>query len=192
MTVMLVVIGTNCTCSCKSNRPRRPSRISGNSDYKDSRNTFHLLFLSFFTFLFKSTLKLILWLGYQFQQHWVIFISRGNRILSRESAYHHLSCEFELRSWQHILQTTLCDKVCQWLAVGRWLSPGTPVSSTNKTDHPEVINFNNIGWFLSVEEIGFYPEKPTNLSEVHHIKFYYWVIHSNGRECMIAYVDIHM
>ena len=30
--------------------------------------------------------------------------------------------------------TTLCDKVCQWLASGRWFSPGAPVSSTNKTD----------------------------------------------------------
>jgi len=30
--------------------------------------------------------------------------------------------------------TTLYDKVCQWLATGRWFSPGTPVSSTNKTD----------------------------------------------------------
>ena len=30
--------------------------------------------------------------------------------------------------------TTLCDKVCQWLATGRWFSPGTSVSSTNKTD----------------------------------------------------------
>jgi hypothetical protein len=29
--------------------------------------------------------------------------------------------------------TTLCDKVCQWLATGRWFYPGTPVSSTNKT-----------------------------------------------------------
>ena len=29
---------------------------------------------------------------------------------------------------------TLCDKVCQWLATGLWFSPGTPVSSTNKTD----------------------------------------------------------
>jgi hypothetical protein len=28
-----------------------------------------------------------------------------------------------------VLDTTLCDKVCQWF------SPGTPVSSTNKTDH---------------------------------------------------------
>jgi hypothetical protein len=27
-----------------------------------------------------------------------------------------------------------CDKVCQWLATGRWFSPGTPVSSSNKTD----------------------------------------------------------
>jgi hypothetical protein len=30
--------------------------------------------------------------------------------------------------------TTLCDKVCQWLATGGWFSPGPPVSSTNKTD----------------------------------------------------------
>ena len=29
--------------------------------------------------------------------------------------------------------TTLCDKVCQWLATGQWFSPGPPVSSTNKT-----------------------------------------------------------
>jgi len=30
--------------------------------------------------------------------------------------------------------TGFCDKVCQWLAAGQWFSPGTPVSSTNKTD----------------------------------------------------------
>ena len=29
---------------------------------------------------------------------------------------------------------TLCDKVCQWLATGRYFSPDTPLSSTNKTD----------------------------------------------------------
>ena len=34
--------------------------------------------------------------------------------------------------------TTLCDKVCQWLATGRWFSPGPPVSSTNKTDHHDI------------------------------------------------------
>jgi len=34
--------------------------------------------------------------------------------------------------------TTLCDKVCQWLAAGRWFSPGIPVSSTNKTDRHDI------------------------------------------------------
>ena len=38
-------------------------------------------------------------------------------------------------SWRDVLDTTLCDKVCQWLAAGRWFSPSTPVSPTNKTDH---------------------------------------------------------
>ena len=36
---------------------------------------------------------------------------------------------------QGVLNTTLCDKVCQWLATGWWFSMGTLVnSSTNKTD----------------------------------------------------------
>jgi hypothetical protein len=34
--------------------------------------------------------------------------------------------------------TTLCHKVCQWLAIGRWISPGSPVSSTNKTDRHDI------------------------------------------------------
>ena len=34
--------------------------------------------------------------------------------------------------------TTLCDKVCQWLATGRWFSPGPPVYSTNKTDRHDI------------------------------------------------------
>ena len=33
-----------------------------------------------------------------------------------------------------VLYTTLCDKVCQWLATGQWFFSGTPVSSINKTD----------------------------------------------------------
>ena len=32
-----------------------------------------------------------------------------------------------------VIDRTLCDKVCQWLAAGWWLSPGTLVSSTYKT-----------------------------------------------------------
>jgi len=42
--------------------------------------------------------------------------------------------EFESRSWRCVLDTTICDEVCQWFATCRWFSPGTPVSSTNKTD----------------------------------------------------------
>ena len=34
--------------------------------------------------------------------------------------------------------TTLCDKICQGLAAGRWFSLGPPVSSTNKTDHHDI------------------------------------------------------
>ena len=37
-----------------------------------------------------------------------------------------------------VLDTTLCDKVCQWLAAGWWFSPGTPVSSTKKTDRHDI------------------------------------------------------
>jgi len=37
-----------------------------------------------------------------------------------------------------VLDTTLCDKVCQWLVAGGWFSPGTPVSCTNKTNHHDI------------------------------------------------------
>jgi hypothetical protein len=49
-------------------------------------------------------------------------------------------CISQLKLWVRALlmarltDTTLCDKVCQWLAAGRWLSPVTQLSSTNKTD----------------------------------------------------------
>jgi hypothetical protein len=50
------------------------------------------------------------------------------------SAYHHW-CEFKSRSGRGVLDTTLCDKVYQWLATGQWFSQGPPVSSTNKNYH---------------------------------------------------------
>ena len=50
--------------------------------------------------------------------------------------------EFTTHQYQNIFKidlilqsdATLCDKVCQSLATGRWFSPDTLVSSTNKTD----------------------------------------------------------
>jgi hypothetical protein len=39
---------------------------------------------------------------------------------------------------RNLLDTTLCDKVCQWLATVGLFSPSTPVSSTNKTDRHDI------------------------------------------------------
>jgi hypothetical protein len=36
-----------------------------------------------------------------------------------------------------VLDTTLCDKVCQLLATGRWFSTGSPLFSNNKTFNGE-------------------------------------------------------
>jgi hypothetical protein len=67
--------------------------------------------------------------------------------------YHHYSCEFASRSWRGVLDTTLCDQVCQWLATGWWFSPGTSLSSTNKPTYSHDITeillkmcFNEMKW----------------------------------------------
>ena len=43
-----------------------------------------------------------------------------------------------LQSWRGILITTFLEKVCMWLVECWWFSPGTPVFSTNKTDHHDI------------------------------------------------------
>ena len=56
-------------------------------------------------------------------------------------------------------------KVCQWFVTGQWFSSGTPVSSTNKTDHHDItkilkvalntINLNQtIIYLFSVNNVG--------------------------------------
>ena len=37
-----------------------------------------------------------------------------------------------------VLDATLCNKLCQLPATGRWFSPGTPSSFTNKTDRHDI------------------------------------------------------
>ena len=54
------------------------------------------------------------------------------------SAYHHWSCEFESRSDEMYSIQHYVIKVWQWLAKGRWSFPGTPVSSSNKTDRHNI------------------------------------------------------
>jgi hypothetical protein len=54
------------------------------------------------------------------------------------SDYHQQSYEFEPCSWRGVLETTLGDKVCQWLPTSRRFSPGAPVSSANNTDRHDI------------------------------------------------------
>jgi hypothetical protein len=46
---------------------------------------------------------------------------------NRFNVYRHFNMKH--CSWQGVLDTTLCDKICQCLATGRWFSLCTPVSS---------------------------------------------------------------
>jgi len=74
----------------------------------------------------------------------------------------HFSCELEPCSRWGVLNATLCDKVCQSLATCQWFSPGTLVSSTNKTDCHDITEIllkvalntisQNLTLFSSVED----------------------------------------
>jgi hypothetical protein len=69
------------------------------------------------------------------QRQWCIILHENIVVIVNK----HVHVGSSLMLWVRILFrarcTTLCDKVCQWLAVGRWFSP---VSSTNKTDHHNI------------------------------------------------------
>ena len=55
--------------------------------------------------------------------------------------------------------TTLCDKVCQWLATGRWFSPSPLVFSTNKAD---LYDITEILFKMALNTI-----KQTNIKHMH-------------------------
>jgi hypothetical protein len=81
------------------------------------------------------------------QDHF-LFVTLGLSLSWSNSSwiYNYLcnQCPSSLTFWVRILlrsdvlDTTLCDKVCQWLATGPWFSLGTSVSSTNKTDFHDI------------------------------------------------------
>ena len=60
-----------------------------------------------------------------------------------------------IETQQGVLDITLCDKVCKLLklAAGRWFSPGTPISSNNKTDHHEITETSFLRCLLASYEI---------------------------------------
>jgi hypothetical protein len=101
----------------------------------------------------------------------------GFRTTCAISAYHHWSCVLEPRSWRDVLDTTLCDKVCQWLATGRWFSPGTLFSSTNKTDRHDIteivlkVALNTINQAVCTN-VHWFNNYSFNLSTVTDIKLY--------------------
>ena len=82
----------------------------------------------------------------------VVVVIGGNWI------YNYLcnQCLSPLKLWvrlslrRGVLDTTLSDKVCQWLAAGRWFSPGTPVFLTSKTDHHDITEILNTTTLTSV------------------------------------------
>jgi hypothetical protein len=49
--------------------------------------------------------------------------------------------------------TTLCNKICKWLAAGLRFSPGHPVSSTNKTDRNDITEI--LFWLKSLAYLEF-------------------------------------
>ena len=66
------------------------------------------------------------------------------------------------RSWQGVLNTALCDKVCQWLVAGQWFSQGTPVSSTIKIDH------HDSSWFVyDIDDL-------LKKIKFHDLNIFYW------------------
>ena len=52
--------------------------------------------------------------------------------------YNQCILPIKLRVQINLTHTTLCNKVCQLLATDRYLSPGTPFSSTNKIDSHDI------------------------------------------------------
>ena len=74
-----------------------------------------------------------------------IYIHRGRRdsmVVGFTTTYaisaYHLKLWVRIPLRQGVLDTTLFDKVCKWLATGWWFSPGTLISSINKADRHNI------------------------------------------------------
>jgi hypothetical protein len=77
--------------------------------------------------------------------HWRRNCLRAIQVPTRPQ-YTYYACTFYRRnfnmkhcSWQGVLDTTLCDKICQWLATGRWFSPVPSTNKTNRHDITEIL-----------------------------------------------------
>jgi hypothetical protein len=79
--------------------------------------------------------------------------------------------------WRGVLDTTLCDIVCQWLTTGQCFLPGTAVSSTNETDHHNVaeillkVVLNTINLTIKVQRF-FLIKQWKMMLLIHHFLFF--------------------
>ena len=106
------------------------------------------------------------------------------------SAYHHQSCEFESRSWQCVLDTALCDIVCQLLVTDRCFSKGTAFSTSNKTD---CLNITEILLNVTLSTITLtLISRQMNLQAIYILPGSYrnwtinWMVNQTFRNCLIA------
>ena len=84
---------------------------------------------------------------FSFKSFFFFFFQGLSRLWSHGSwIYNYLwyQCLSPLTLWvrtplgRGVVDTTLYDKVCQWLVAGQWFSPGTPVSYINKIDRHDI------------------------------------------------------
>ena len=73
----------------------------------------------------------------------------------------YLLYQFWPRSLRGVLDTTVCDKVCQWLPTDGLFSPDTPVSSINKADRHDIAEI-----LLKVELTTLNQTKPISILKI--------------------------
>ena len=103
---------------------------------------FVLLFFVFCTLCCQFLWIVHFWLLLRYSLTFIFYL-RGRRWRNRMvvgftttyaiRAYHHWCCEFESLSGRGVQHY-----VIKFVAKGRWFSPGTPVSSTNKNDRHNI------------------------------------------------------
>ena len=83
-------------------------------------------------------------------------------------------------------QGRLCNKVCQWLATGRWFSPVPLVSSTNKIDRHDI---NEI--LLKVKHHQTNKNKQTYTQDSFTFKQFQYILYNVGiKDCVpCLYID---
>ena len=106
------------------------------------------------------------------------------------STFHHYSCELQSRSGD----TTICNQICQWLAIGRSFSRGNLVSSINTTDFHDITE--NIVEIVNDQNPNPEMHKPLTLTNMVYEKdtnpcLWYWTMHMIFLSHIIAFMVMY-